>query len=754
MSEDSKFKRTAAAAAVAAFLACTASAQAQSERPPALPADSSQAAAPAPESAAGAAEPALAAAASATGTPAVAEKVQLQDVVVTAQKRTSTAQKTAASITAIDAKTLEKNGVQTLQDLTKLAPGVSLGQDAAKVVVTMRGVSSRDTTEIGDPAVSISSDGFYIQRPTGLSGTVYDLERVEVLRGPQGTLYGRSATGGAINFITAKPGKETEGKFSLGIGNYGTVNTEGMVNLPLNDAWSARAAFKTTRHSGYRTHESPAIPGDDDDSTSARVHLQYAPDNRLKVLLTGQYTHLGGVGPSVEGVPIVGAVNNNVMPDVDVKGEPHGTPNQYIDTTIKTVQLNASYDLDFASLIYSAGYRDMHYRHLRDLDGLITSANYFSANEHPKDVSHEVRLVSKGEDRFKWQFGAYYFKETMSLLSYYQSYAVAPPVNMFVFNYDVKAVSKALFGQASYDLSRGVTVDVGLRTSQDDKTRAGYQDLGQGIVPQPGSSSSKKNTYHLGLNWQLSPNNLLYAKYSTGYKAGGFTTIINGVGAGATASQRTYDPETINAFEVGSKNQFFERRLQLNLSAYTYDYKDQQVSVSNGGAPYTVNAGKSRISGAELELQARPTAIDSIDGYIAFLNARFKDFCTNRSAQGDCTRNLAGNAPAQAPKWQVGAGYEHRFQLAGGSLTPRLQTHYESKSYLGVDNYVRQTQNSYTRSDAMLTYADDSGKWTLQGYVRNIENARILTVANANFGSYNYAFAAPRTFGVTFSYYW
>jgi iron complex outermembrane receptor protein len=300
MSKDSKFKRTAAAAAVAAFLACTASAQAQSERP-ALPADSSQAAAPAPESGASAAEPALAAAAPATGTPAVAEKVQLQDVVVTAQKRTSTAQKTAASITAFDAKTLEKNGVQTLQDLTKLAPGVSLGQDAAKVVVTMRGVSSRDTTEIGDPAVSISSDGFYIQRPTGLSGTVYDLERVEVLRGPQGTLYGRSATGGAINFITAKPGKETEGKFSLGIGNYGTVNTEGMVNLPLNDAWSARAAFKTTRHSGYRTHESPANPGDDDDSTSARVHLQYAPDNRLKVLLTGQYTISAASAPAWKG---------------------------------------------------------------------------------------------------------------------------------------------------------------------------------------------------------------------------------------------------------------------------------------------------------------------------------------------------------------------------------------------------------------------------------------------------------------------
>ncbi|SFV15039.1 TonB-dependent receptor [Pseudoduganella namucuonensis] len=733
MLEHSKFQKTAVAAAVAAFMACAAPARAQSE---------------------GAAE-APAAAPTAAPAPAAADKGQIQEVIVTAQKRASTAQKTAAAITVFDAKTLEKNGVATLQDLTKLAPGVSLGQDAAKVVVTMRGVSSRDTTEIGDPAVSISTDGFYIQRPTGLSGSVFDLERVEVLRGPQGTLYGRSATGGAINFITAKPGKELEGKVGLGIGNYGLVTSEGMINLPLGEEWAARAAFQSSRHKGYRTNEAPAVPGDDDDTTSARVHLQYTPTSRLKVLLTGQHTHIGGVGPSVEGVPIVGAVNNNVMPVVDAKGQPHGTPNQYIDTTIKSLQLNASYDLDFASLIYSGGYRDMHYLHLRDLDGLSGNANYFSANERPVDTSHELRMVSQGEGRLKWQFGGYYFKEKMDLLSYYQTYAVAnSPGTIFVFDYDVLAVSKALFGQASYEVVDGLTVDIGLRGSQDEKTRSGYQNLGNGVAPQPGNISSRKNTHHLGLNWQLTPTNLLYAKYSTGYKAGGFTSVITGLGAGATVSQVSYNPETISAIEVGSKNQFFQRRLQLNLSAFTYDYKDQQVAVNNGGTSYTVNAGKSRIAGGELEFQARPTANDRFDGSIAYLKGEFKDFCTNKNTQGVCTRNLAGNEPAQAPRWQIGAGYEHGFEVPGGTLTPRIQTHYESKSYLGVDNYARQTQKSYHRSDAMLTYAEDSGKWTLQAYVRNIENAKVMTVANANFGSYNYAYSAPRTFGVKLTHSW
>ncbi len=740
MLEQMKFKKTVAATAVAAFLAMATSAQAQTEAGDAPAAGSDQATGtPVP-----------------VPTPAPADNGQIQEVVVTAQKRASTAQKTAAAITVFDAKTLEKNGVQTLQDLSKLAPGVSLGQNSANVIVTMRGVSSRDTNEIGDPAVSISSDGFYIQRPTGLSGSIYDLERVEVLRGPQGTLYGRSATGGAINFITAKPGKDFDARVGMGIGNYGAVTTEGMINVPLTDAWAARVAFQSSRHDGYRTNEAPARAGDDDDTTSARIHLQYAPDGgKLKVLLTGQYTHLGGVGPTVEGVAIVGATNNSVVPYIDSRGVPHGSPNQFIDTTIKTFQLNASYDLDFANLIYSAGYRQMDYAQLRDLDGLIGSANYYYPKENPKDVSHELRMVSKGDGRFKWQFGGYYFREKNSLLTDYQNYTGAnAPVNVFVFSYDVEARSKAAFGQASYEVIDGVTVDAGVRQSNDYKKRSGFQNTGNGNVPQPGEISSSKLTYHLGLNWQATPANLVYGKLSTGYKAGGFTSVFGGLTSGSTVSQVSYNPETIKAFEIGSKNQFFQRRLQFNLSAYTYDYKDQQVSVNNAGTSYTLNAGKSRISGAEAELQARPTADDRIDGSVAYLKGEFKELCLARDAQGNCTRNLAGNSPVQAPKWQIGAGYEHIFEAFHGTLTPRIQTHYESESFFGVENYGRQLQKSYNRSDLMLTYAEASGKWTLQGYVRNIEDVKVITVANANFGAYNYAFAAPRTFGVKLAYNW
>ncbi len=692
----------------------------------------------------------------ATPTPAPGD--ELGDIVVTAQNRQESAQRAAVAMTVFDAETLRRNNVQNLQDLSKIAPAVSLGQNSANVIVTVRGVSSRDTNEIGDPAVSVSNDGFFIQRPTGLSGALYDLERVEVLRGPQGTLYGRSATGGAINFISAKPElNTTAARLSFGYGNYDALTTDGMVNLPLGDKVALRGAYSIARHDGYRTNEAPATPGDDLQSESARLHLLLKPTDRLSILLTGQYTHLGGVGPTVYGTPIVGATNNAVRPSLDTEGSPHGLPNQFIDTTIKTIQGRIDYDLDIATISYQGGYRDMRYAQLRDLDGLATSANYFNPHEQPHDQSHELRAVSNSTGPFRWQAGLYYFDEHNDLLTYYQSYAANPAVavNRFVYSYSVYTRTEAAYGQASYEVLPGLSVEGGIRYSEDKKRRRGFQNLGAGNVPQNGDTSSTKTTYHAALNYQVTPRNLLYAKYDTGYKAGGFTDVL-GVGI------LEYRPETIESYEVGSKNRFLGNTLQLNLTGYLYNYKDQQASVVNpngnsagAGTTYIVNVGRSRLYGGEAEILWKPGGADQFDASIAYLHGRFQDFCTARSSTGACTRDFSGNRPVQAPEWQINAGYEHTFgDVFGGTLTPRVQTHYESSSFLGIENYVRQRQDSFSRSDVLVTYTAPDRAWSLQGYVRNIEDETVFTAANASFGAYNYAFTPPRTYGarVTFNF--
>jgi iron complex outermembrane receptor protein len=678
----------------------------------------------------------------------------IKDIVVTAEKRETSVQKTAIAITAYDKEAIARNGVNTLQDLATIAPGTSFGKNSANVIVTIRGVSSQNTNEIGDPAVSISQDGFYIQKPFGFADSMYDLERIEVLRGPQGTLYGRNATGGAINIITAKPVDKFEARVSAGVGNYDAITTEGMINVPVTSTLAVRASFATVSHDGYRRNEAPARAGDDADTKSGRVIVSWKPTDRLKMALTTQLTKVSGVGPTVEGYALrytsTGAIDNNYRPTVDGNGVSHGNPNQYIDTTTRTVQWNGDYDLGFATFTYLGGYRQTDYAQLRDLDGTVSSNSYILPTEHVNDWSNEVRLVSNNPGRFKWQIGGYAFSESETLNSLYQSYATSStPTNIFVFDYDVAARSKAVFGQASYELLDGLKAEAGIRYSHDYKSRIGYSNTGSGNVAQNDNSTSSKVTYHLALNWQATARNLLYAKFDTGYKAGGFNTV---------PGQNTlpYGPETIKAWEIGSKNRFWDGKAQLNATGFYYDYTNQQVTVRDQtvGLSAVFNAGSSHIYGTELEGILQPTTADKFDASIVWLHARYKDLCINKSTTGVCLTSYAGNTSPQSPDWQIGAGYEHRFDVFGGTLTPRIQTHFESHSYLGIENYGYEYQGAYTRSDIIVTFKNGDGRWNLQGYVRNLENAAVITsaVASTRFGTYSYGLQAPRTYGAKLTY--
>jgi iron complex outermembrane receptor protein len=678
----------------------------------------------------------------------------LEEVVVTAQKRESTEQKTAVAMTILGSETLERNGVGNLRDMIALAPSVNYSQNSANVIIAVRGVSSRDTTEIGDPAVSISTDGFYVQRPIGFAESIYDLERVEVLRGPQGTLYGRNATGGAINFITAKPEKEFSARTSLTLGNYNLVTAEGMVNLPISDQLQARVAVYSRQQDGFRTNEDPAPAGDDADAKSIRVHLAYQPTDNFKALLSLQYTDIGGVGPTVYGVRPVGALNNDVLPPIDSDGSPHGLPAQYIDATTKTAQLTLDYNLGFADIVYLGGYRKLDYTQRRDLDGLLDSSAYFNPSETPADWSHELRLVSNGDGPFEWQVGGYFFDEQNELLTYFQSYAVPnPPLNRFVFSYDVVARSKAAFGQASYKVTDDVKLTAGVRYSDDFKSRKGFSNTGGGDVPTNVEGSGTKTTYHLGADWQVTDANMLYVKYDTGYKAGGFGEVITG---GASVPY-TYAPETIKAIEAGAKNRFLDNRAQVNVSVFHYDYEDQQVSVTTNGLAQILNAGKSELYGLELEGSLQVGQGGRLDAAVAYLEAEFKDFCT-RKVNGVCAAgaDFSGNAPPQAPQRQFSLGYEHAFSAFGGTLTPRVQGRYESESYFGIENFERQRQEGYTKADAMLTFAPDSNRWNVQGYVRNIGDETVLTTATYSglWNAITFGLADPRTYGARFTVNW
>jgi iron complex outermembrane recepter protein len=675
-----------------------------------------------------------------------ADSDSLTEVVVTANKVQSTEQKTAISMSVVTPEEISRNNVATLADLATIAPSVQFSQSDATEIITIRGVSSRDTTEVGDPAVAVNIDGLYYQRAIGLGDSIYDLERIEVLRGPQGTLYGRNATGGAINFITAKPKKDFEAAAGVTYGNYNTVQTEGMINMPVSDTVQMRAAFFTRRHDGYMDN-APAQDGDDADSQAARLHLALQPIENLDILLTGEFVHLGGNGPAIAGTPLVtdgaGNVDHN-FPAALPGGRvfPHNVSSIFTDSKSTSFRGHIAYSLPFMDITYTGGYRKLDLHNSFDLDGVADVFSGFVQNEHPVTQNHELRFSSAPNSWAQWQAGLFYFREKNTLLSLFQDVQPNPAVNLFTFNYpDVDAKSKAAFGQGSIPIVEDLRLELGVRYSKDDKLRTGFLDYGSGIAPQDASSSSSKTTYHAALNWQATPFNLLYVKFDTGYKAGGFTD------AGP------YNPETLNAVEIGAKNRWLDNRLQANISAFHYDYKDQQISQFVGNQTIIRNAGQSKIDGVELDSAWLATKDDKIDGYIGYLNARFTDFAI-AGASGNV--QLAGNTPPQAPKVSINLGYQHIFHFTPGALTARVQGHYESQSYFTFLNYNDDRQAGYTRADGFLTWNPAEAKYQLQAYVRNLTDKRILASASEQplFGTYVYQFQDPRTYGLKVSTSW
>ncbi len=731
------------------------------------------------------------------------------DIVVTAQKFGSTVQRTPIAITAISGEDLAKNGVRSLTDIASIAPNVSFGQQIDQTIIVVRGISSRDTSSVGDPAIAISIDGVQLQRSSGLNAAMFDLDRVEVLRGPQGTLAGRNATGGAINLISARPTDEFSGQISAEFGSAKTRNLDGNVNVPINDWLKARLAFQVRNHDGYRNN-APAVNGDDENSEAVRLSLKFDPTSRLSGVLIGEYIRSSNHGPAyysqavkrytAANVPAGLLVGDVIMkqPDIDASSFPIPAGQEW-KSEIRSVRGTLSYDLDFATLTYVGGWRAMDVdRHTSHGGAFGTDRQNFTYNhlDRLNSWTHELRLGGDPHNKFFWQIGGYLFNEDNpnpidGLYDYPRSKGLyGEEVLLFGFNRDkISTKSKAAFGQASYELVNGLRLEGGIRYSKDSKLSHGadvsissfanYLTSRCGLVGTPActytttpvnlAGSWDQVTYHTALNWQSSPNHLHYVKFDTGYKAGGFG------GIGIDGNQVFLRPEKIKAVEIGSKNRFLDGKLQVNLAAFYYEYTDQQINqffTDSAGNPRSVrvNAGRSEYKGVELDMKFKPTRKDTLDLFVGYTDAVFKDFAvavsgqTKREAAArgeiDAKGNwqLAGERPPQSPVWQIIAGYGHDWAFLGGNLNSRVQTHYESQSYLNLGQFDSDKRPAFTQTDLIVTYTSPDRRWELEGYVRNVEDSLIFTnsqdATSGTFNSYRYQFAPPRTYGARLTVRW
>lgn len=746
-----------------------------------------------------------------SGAPAGEENEGLADIVVTAQRREESLQRTALAVSAVDAQQLSNAGVSDVTQLTKLVPSLIVQPaTGTSVGFYLRGVGALVGNAFTENPVAFNFNQIYIARPAGLLGTFYDLERVEVLKGPQGTLYGRNATGGAINVIPKRPelGRNS-GSIEMELGNYDLVRGQAALNVALGDAAALRVAGRLSRRDGYLSDGY-----DDESGEAARASLLLKPGDTFSVALVADYFHQGGNGPGSVLVPsplVPGA------PDIDRRigsADPISTAALYagilasalpppakadsptlpgvlrpkrdgfVDSEFWGVSANIDADLGFATLTAIPGYRDSRPNYLTYNGGY-----YGRVIEVAKQKSLEVRLSSNGDGPLKYVLGGYYFDEDQSSFNHF----VQGTVLSTKFAVDLNNRSAALFGQATYELAPGFRALGGIRYSKERKKQATALtqtgifagtpvDPFNNTVPPVrvgGKLSFEKVTWKAGIEWDAGPRNLIYANVATGFKSGGFFVA---------ALDNTFNPENITAYTIGSKNRFMNNRLQLNLEAFYWDYKDQQINyigpvrnlnaagqVVVGSALTTTNAGASRIYGAEAELSFQITPDDLFTANLQYLNAKYTNFTylaasasptPPRTACGTRATNVpgyvlpapgttflvdcSGRPQINTPKWSLNLGYERSFALTATlELLLGARTRIESGRYLSPEYLPEERQGGYMMSDLFVQLKSERS-WSLTAYVNNVENKSVYAGASLRpvFPVVFNILRPPRTYGL------
>ena len=741
----------------------------------------------------------------------------LQEVVVTAERRSEDLQKSSVALQVLSGEDLRRNGIVGPKDLTLAVPGLAVGAGGPEPQLYIRGVGDLSAIALSNPAIATNIDGVYMARPAAVNANFYDLARVEVLKGPQGTLYGRNASGGALNIIPNRPSLGgTSGYLDVEGGNFSAMKGEGAINLPAGDTLALRAAFQVVNRDGYLSD------GFDDDKHQAiRLQGLWQPRADLSLLFEGDVAHMGGKGGSFvylphpagsspwEGItsPASNAVLNQAVvaaglcapavafpPGVAPTGacpplpvgpgvvlpqvalfSPLNASSEHQNNVLWGVHAELNWDFGFSTLTLIPAYRS-------------TSENYTTYPAYPffqnPSVSHETTVearLSHNTDRLKWVGGVYFYNEDQAYTS-----GVAAGLVQNV-RYDVKPQthSYAAFGQLTYSLTDPWRLIAGARVTQDDRRLAGttstvYPAVSlnpAAICLNPTVSACLEETFRgsrtfhniswkAGTEYDVAVHSMLYLTASTGFKAGGLNQNAASSPPGTTQAQ-PYSPEKLLAFELGSRNRFLNDRLQVNVEAFYWLYRDHQephvLIDGQGNASFQFsNAGRAKLYGADPDITFLATNRDKLHLLGEYLQAQYTSFqyvsafpvatsCTESRATAGFLIDCSGFQMAHASKWSGSFGYEHDFLLPhDATIALNLDAQFASWRWLQIEFVPAERAPGYVTENASLTYTSGSGAWSLSAFVRNISDRPIYTSGNANaFGPELFAasIGAPRTLG-------
>lgn len=677
----------------------------------------------------------------ATGAHAQAPAPSLEEIVVTASKRSESLQDVPIAVTAYSGEQLRGLAIGDIESLAVQTPSFAFSKAGGEAQIYIRGVGTNIFGVGADPSVAVNLDGVYLGR-TNMGLTQFlDIERVEVLRGPQGTLYGRNATGGAINLVSRMPGSALEGYVTAGVGEFDRVEVEAAAGGPLDDKWGFRVAARYMKDDGYTEDLDPAGGDklDDNDIQAYRGILQYAPGNGFTATLIADYSEFSNGNTSI--VPRDGlglAETLGAVPTGSIHKQRNDLPT-FFDWDSSGVTLNLEWQAGGGMTLTSiSGYKDYTSDFLFNTDGTeidITRSNFKYDSEQ---FSQELRLASDPAQDLRWILGAFYFDERKSGgLGLVRASLV--PARSFIIPSENDTKAWAVFGELSYNVTEKFTLTAGVRYNDEEKDDFSSFGLVFDVLglespapvtpvgaPRQASDSWDAWTPKFGLEYRMSDSVLYYATATRGFKSGGYNSL--------QPSNPVYDPEFIWAYELGVKSQLADDRLRLNAAAFYYDYTDLQVSTFLNNLTFITNAAEATVTGLEVELLARATEQLELGLAVSWLDAEYDEFitafgsqpCTPVPPATTCTRPLipfdaSGNQLVNAPEWKLNATARYDVPLgSAGSLVLFSQVSYQDDVFFTQINEPEVGQEAFTLLDARIAWLDAAGHWELAAFGRNL----------------------------------
>lgn len=710
----------------------------------------------------------------------------LEDVIVTARRTEESAQRTPLSLSAFSGETLARQGAQQVTDLQGSVPNLNIVQGRGSSNATniyIRGIGQPDALQTFDPAVGVYVDDVYYSRIRGTQFDLLDLERVEVLRGPQGTLYGKNTIGGALKLVSRRPGQEFRARGSVAYGDYDMIDIQGAVSGPITDNLAFGLSALHSERSGYVTDPATGAEYNDKNSNAVRAALAWDPSDVIQVDLTADYSNDDAgltVGQAQNNLTYLiggGTALAVAQPVPTYNFQTRATPGLPNSTRLESFggALRASWEAAAGLTLKSiTSYRELHTDDYIDFDATQLEIADALVAVDQKQVSQELQATYE-RGPLTAVGGLYYLKEDVT--SHQESYnddLVGPllgsPTFLRLIDDELETTSKAAYGNLTFQVTDAFRLSGGLRYTEEEKdyfrvtsTNSNNALLRGSYTFAPEVGSYDDTSAMVSADYQINDDVMVYARYAQGFKSGGFNGRAN------SASESTeYEPETADAFEVGAKMNLLDNRLRFNFTGFITNYENFQARVSGidtvPGNPVPtpvlsiLNAGELDISGYEIETAFRVTDNLTLDAQIGKLDAEYGEFADARFISTGGSR--AFQEPAFSPKWTARYGAQYVIDLpGGGDITLGGAAKYRSRMALAVDNTLANStvelqsmfQDAYWLYDARAVFTEASGRYSIGVYGQNLSDEVYKSDAQefSSIGNIRTAYyGAPRTWMV------